>query len=206
MLLSNEVPRLADASAALSGRFVTLVLTRTFYNKEDPHLTDKLLSELPGILNWALDGWERLQRQGRFTVLASSKEVMKELEHLSSPIQKFIEAECFFTPEGGIAVDELYVAWTQWCSREGRSYPGTKATFGRDLRAAFPEIKKRRRNIDGIRPYYYEGLVLKNIPDPTQRTFRVIPNPLMDGGEWIDAVHPGFGPCKVRAITAENSH
>jgi len=100
MLLSNEVPRLADASAALSGRFVTLVLTRTFYNKEDPHLTDKLLSELPGILNWALDGWERLQRQGRFTVLASSKEVMKELEHLSSPIQKFIEEECFLLQKG----------------------------------------------------------------------------------------------------------
>jgi len=58
MLLSNEVPRLADASGALSGRFVTLVLTQSFYGKEDPHLTDKLLTELPGILNWALDGWE----------------------------------------------------------------------------------------------------------------------------------------------------
>jgi phage/plasmid-associated DNA primase len=131
---------------------------------------------------------------------------MKELSHLSSPIQKFIEEECFFTPEGGIAVDELFVAWASWCGKEGRSHSGTKSTFGRDLRAAFPETKKCRRNIDGQRPYYYEGLVIKNIPDPTQRTGRLVPNPLMEGGDWVDAVHPAFGPCKVRAISAENSH
>ena len=112
----------------------------------------------------------------------------------------------FLLQKGGVAVDELFVAWTKWCSGEGRSYPGTKATFGRDLRAAFPEIKKRRRNIDGNRPYYYEGLVLKYIPDPTANTYRLIPNPLMEGGEWVDSVNPGFGPCKVRAITAKNSH
>jgi putative DNA primase/helicase len=203
MLLTNEVPRLADASGALAGRFVTLVLTRSFFGKEDLDLTDKLLTELPGILNWALDGWDRLQKQGHFTVPASSKEVMQELEHLSSPILKFIEDECFHTPEGRVAVDELFVAWTQWCDYEGRNFSGTKATFGRDLRAAYPQLKKSRPNIEGKRPYYYEGIVLKHIPDPTQPTHKKILNPLMEGGEWFDDVHPGFGPCKVRAGTAE---
>ena len=206
MLLTNEVPRLEDVSGALSGRFATLVLTKNFYGKEDPHLTDKILTELPGILNWALDGWVRLQEQGRFTVPASSNEVMKELEYLSSPIQKFIEEQCFFTPEGGIAVDELFFAWTQWCSYEGRSHAGTKATFGRDLRAAFPELKKSRRNIDGLRSYYYEGVVLKYISNPYQSAAKKTLNPLAEGGEWLDQVHPGFGPVKVRSKTAEISH
>jgi putative DNA primase/helicase len=206
MLLTNEVPRLADVSGALSGRFATLVLTKSFYGQEDPHLTDRLLTELPGILNWALDGWDRLQKQGRFTVPASSNEVMKELQYLSSPIQKFIEEQCFFTPDGGIAVEELFVAWSQWCGNEGRSHSGTKATFGRDLRAAFPEIKKRRRNIDGQRPYYYEGIVPKYITDPTQPYTSKILNPLVEGGEWIADVHPGFGPCWTRPLVrAENA-
>ena len=203
MLLTNEVPRLADASGALAGRFVTLVLTRSFYDKEDPDLTDKLLTELPGILNWALDGWDRLHKQGHFTVPASSKEVMQELEYLSSPILKFIEEECFHTPEGGIAVDELFIAWTLWCGNEGRNFSGTKATFGRDLRAAYPQLKKSRPNVDGKRPYYYEGIALKYITDPTQHTAKKILNPLMEGGVWFDDVHPGFGPCKVRVETAE---
>ena len=174
MLLTNEVPRLADASGALAGRFVTLVLTRSFFGKEDKNLTDRLLTELPSILNWALDGWDRLQEQGHFTAPVSSMEVMQELEHLSSPISKFIEEECFFTPEGGIAVEELFIAWVKWCGKEGRNYPGTKATFGRDLRAAYPQLQKSRRNIDGKRPYYYEGVVLKYIADLTQPTAKEV--------------------------------
>jgi putative DNA primase/helicase len=198
MLLTNEVPRLADASGAFAGRFVTLVLTTSYYGKEDPNLTDKLLTELPGILNWALDGWDRLQKQGHFTVPASSKEVMKELEYLSSPILKFIEEECFFIPEGSVAVEDLFMAWDQWCTREGRSFPGTKATFGRDLRASHPQLKKSRRNIDRRRTYYYEGIALKYIHDPTHLSNKKTLNPLMEQWEWFDVDDPEYGPCKVR--------
>ena len=56
MFLTNEFPRLNDASGALAGRFVILRLTQSFYGKEDTGLTDRLLNELPGILNWAIEG------------------------------------------------------------------------------------------------------------------------------------------------------
>ena len=45
VVLSNELPRLADASGALASRFVTLVSSRSFYGKEDTGLTEKLLAE-----------------------------------------------------------------------------------------------------------------------------------------------------------------
>ena len=54
VILTNELPRLTDASGALASRFITLVLTESFYGREDLGLTDKLAGELPGILNWAL--------------------------------------------------------------------------------------------------------------------------------------------------------
>ena len=60
LILSNELPRLADVSGALAGRFILLSLTESFYGREDPGLTDKLLTVLPGILNWAIAGWARL--------------------------------------------------------------------------------------------------------------------------------------------------
>jgi putative DNA primase/helicase len=56
MLLSNELPRLSDASGALAGRFIALRLTESFYGREDLDLTQKLLTELPGILLWAIEG------------------------------------------------------------------------------------------------------------------------------------------------------
>ena len=35
LILSNELPRLADASGALGGRFIVLVLIHSFYGRED---------------------------------------------------------------------------------------------------------------------------------------------------------------------------
>ena len=53
VVLTNELPRLADASGALSGRFLILLLTKSFYGKEDRGLTERITRELPGILNWS---------------------------------------------------------------------------------------------------------------------------------------------------------
>jgi len=67
MVLANELPAFQDPSGALGRRLITLRTARSFMGKEDVHLTDKLLAELPGILNWAIDGLCRLTAQGRFS-------------------------------------------------------------------------------------------------------------------------------------------
>jgi len=41
MFLTNELPRLNDASTALAGRFLLLRLTRSFFDEEDLTLTDR---------------------------------------------------------------------------------------------------------------------------------------------------------------------
>jgi putative DNA primase/helicase len=183
MILTNEIPRLADPSGALSGRFVILVLTRSFYGNEDPRLTEKLLAELPGILNWALDGWDRLMKQGQFTLPASSVDAMTELEYLSSPIQKFLDEQCLFVESAEMPFDELFSMWEKWCRTENRKYTGTKATFGRDLNAAHPELRKVRKNIGGSRPYYYCGITPRFVSQKCSmdgsQTFAMVLNPII---------------------------
>ena len=39
LVISNELPRLSDASGALMSRFIVLVLTHSFYGREDQTLT-----------------------------------------------------------------------------------------------------------------------------------------------------------------------
>jgi putative DNA primase/helicase len=56
-ILTNELPSLSDGSGALAGRFIILIMTKSFFGKEDPALTSKLLTELPGILNWSIEGY-----------------------------------------------------------------------------------------------------------------------------------------------------
>lgn len=63
MIISNELPAFGDSSGAIASRFVITTLTRSFLGKENIHLEQALLAELPGILNWALVGLDRISRQ-----------------------------------------------------------------------------------------------------------------------------------------------
>jgi putative DNA primase/helicase len=65
VVLSNELPRFGDASGAISTRFVILLTSQSFLGRENTRLTTELLGELPGILNWALDGWTRSRGTAR---------------------------------------------------------------------------------------------------------------------------------------------
>lgn len=160
MLLTNELPRLRDTSGALPGRFIILTLTESWFDREDHDLTDKLLVELPGILNWAIDGWVELQERGRFTQPKSSADAIRELEDLSSPMGAFVRDRCETGPGCSVACDEIYEAWKVWCSDQGRDKPGTVQTFGRDLHAAVPGLKWRKLGDNEVRVGTYEGIAL----------------------------------------------
>jgi putative DNA primase/helicase len=67
MILANEYPRFRDLSGALASRILLLKTKKSFAEREDRLLSERLLSELSGILNWSIQGLRRLRRQGRFT-------------------------------------------------------------------------------------------------------------------------------------------
>src|SRR5215472_14612033 len=67
-----------DTSGALVGRLIVLVLVQSFFGREDPVLTTRLLTELPGILNWALVGYLRLRERGYFIQPASAREAVED--------------------------------------------------------------------------------------------------------------------------------
>ena len=161
VVLTNEIPRLTDASGALASRFVIMQMTRSFYGCEDKGLTARLLPELPGILNWAIAGLDRLNARGHFVQPASALEAIAELEDLASPIGAFLKATCRVGPEHSVSCDNLHVAWLAWCREQGREHLGTKQTFGRDVRAAVPGLATRQvRMPDGERVREYQGVAL----------------------------------------------
>lgn len=164
IILSNEMPSLADASGALAKRFVPLIMTKSFFGKEDPSLQEKLIPELPSILNWSIDGWRRLNERKRFELPAASNDALASLLTLGSPVTTFVDEECDLFPEGEVAKAALYAAWQAHCGRTGQ-YPGTIHTFGRDLLAAFAgqvRVGKPRRG--GGRLPIYMGIRLNAQP------------------------------------------
>jgi putative DNA primase/helicase len=162
LILSNELPRLADVSGALISRFIVLTLSESFYGREDLGLTDRLLGELPGILNWSLAGLARVRERGHFVQPASGAEAVQTLEDLGSPVRTFLRDRCYIGPQYRTERGILYRAWCDWCSTQGRDHPGPLETFGRDLRAVLPTIKTTQpRDADGTRQRFYQGVGLR---------------------------------------------
>ncbi len=161
LILTNELPRLTDASGALASRFIILKMQRSFYGSEDRGLLGKVTQDLPGILLWAIEGLQRLQQRGHFVPPKSSQAAMDELEELGSPIGAFLRECCSIGPGLGVACDELYQEWCNWCHRQGRDRPGIVQTFGRDLGAALAGLTiTQPRDASGKQRRFYNGVGL----------------------------------------------
>ena len=161
MLMTNELPKLEDASGTLASRFITLALTESFYGREDHGLLEKFVPELPGILLWALEGWEQLYRRGRFVQPNSSLELISQFEDLGSPIGAFVRDRCEVKPGCEVPQDSLFESWKSWCAENGKEHPGTIQVFGRNLQSFVPGLKVTRPRVMGVQVRYYTGIRLK---------------------------------------------
>ena len=164
-VISNELPRLGDASTAVVGRIVLLLLSRSWLGKEDHELERRLHGELAGILNWALAGLERLtvDNANRFTRLASAEDAITTMRDLASPVAAFVREKCDVGADKEVEVDLLFGAYKTWCE-ENEHPKASKQMFGRDLRAAVPAVRRSRthpREGDG-RHYVYAGISLRS--------------------------------------------
>jgi len=85
--------------------------------KTDKNLLDKLTTpeEMSGILNWALDGLERLMEQNKFTISKTNEEVREQYTLLSNPEKAFAE-NCLASTLGAVtAKNDVYNAYIQFC-------------------------------------------------------------------------------------------
>jgi putative DNA primase/helicase len=158
LLISNELPRLADASGALPSRFIVLILNNSFFGNEDRALINRLLPERPSILNWAIRGYARLCERGHFVQPASASDAIRDLEDLGSPMGAFVRDRCVIGQGKSVECSLLYGEWVEWCEAQGRSQPGTLQTFGRDLRAVVPGLRTSYPRAEDGRKRFYEGI------------------------------------------------
>jgi putative DNA primase/helicase len=161
MILSNELPRINDASTALTNRLFVLRQQRSWLGKEDTGLTQRLLPELPGILLWALEGWSLLHMRGHFRQPRSAEIMVQELRDLSSPVAAFVRDHCEVGSGYEVTAPDLFASWKSWCEQTRRDNHGTEQVLGRDLRAAIPGLERRQRRLGGRVVGVYAGIRIR---------------------------------------------
>ena len=96
--------------------------------------------ELPGVLNWALEGLRRLRGNGwRFTRPAACQAALDEHRLESDPARSFLLDHYEMDAGAGpIPSEELYLAYRLWCDRNGHRNPLSNISFGKQIRRQFP--------------------------------------------------------------------
>lgn len=162
VMLSNELPSLADESGALLGRLLLLETTQSHMGKEDRFLESRIRRELPAILNWALDGLDRLTVAGRFTEPASSASIIASFRAMSAPLTAFVDECCVVGENHTVECGALYAVYLRWAEEEGITRTYSRQAFGQKLRTVVPSMKRERANDWGSRTWYYCGLKAGN--------------------------------------------
>lgn len=158
IIMSNVMPMLFEPSGALLARLVTLQFNISFEGREDIYLEDKLLSELSGIINWALGGLKRLRTNGRFTLSAATTQMKSDFEELSNPLHGFSEVEIYSDPQGEALCPDVEMLWGSFRQREGISIGASRQSFRHLLRTVYPNVKKVQVMRNSKRQYVYSGL------------------------------------------------
>lgn len=142
----NDRPVIKDTSNAIWRRLKLIPFNRTFSEQEkDIELPEKLNKELPGILNFALDGLRRLRQQGRLPESRAIQEAIEEYRKESNPVAQWVEDCTKPTQEPETLASTLYsqamfnsqdpnpLSYVGWCKRVGRQ--ALNATnFGKELK------------------------------------------------------------------------
>ncbi len=92
---ANEMPDSYDKTFAYYRRWMIILFAVRFGTTGHPidkHILEKITTpdELSGILNWALEGLQRLHGQEEFTGKMTVEEIKEYYEQLTSPINAFI--------------------------------------------------------------------------------------------------------------------
>jgi putative DNA primase/helicase len=138
VIASNEVAHLPDDSGAINTRFIHWEMKNSFLGREDVDLTEKLLAERSGILNWALTGLDRLRSRGRMIQHESGTDAAAKMADIGSDLRRFVEERCNLGPAHEIKAQRLYDNWQTWCEQNGILYKWTLAHKVRSARLSGP--------------------------------------------------------------------
>jgi putative DNA primase/helicase len=122
--------------------------------KRDKKLPEKLSLEMPGILNWALEGCLKWQRSGLndpATVMKATGDYKEEMDILGP----FLYECCFVNGTMKIEAKELYEVYSNWCFKNGEFALKNRA-FYRAL-----ETKGYKRDRGNSNKFWIYGITLK---------------------------------------------
>jgi len=135
----NDLPHGVEHSDGFFRRFLVIPFTVTIPpDRRNPNLAREIIAnELPGVMNWALAGLQRIIKQGAFSPCRASDEAVATYRLESDSVALFIadeNLEADTTMGGAFTLREMYASYRTFCVECGYKSLG-RNTFTKRLRA-----------------------------------------------------------------------
>lgn len=160
-LATNNKPRIDAYDQALWDR-LCLIFFGYRPEQEDKYLSDKLEAELPGILNWAIEGFRLWQIDGLEqpeSIRAAAQEYRQEMDIL----QQFIDECCIKDTGCRVSAKEFHELYAKYSLDSGEKPLSQKALSGKLQEMGF----NRARSTGGR--FYWEGIgILTDKSEPSE--------------------------------------
>ena len=160
LIATNSLPRFGDKTMAVWRRILLVPFDLSLDEKyQIKNMAEQLKRELPGILNWALAGLDRLNANRGFTVPQGQQDLMEEYRRDSDPARSFLLDHYEGSLNGAyVPCADVYKAYRAFCEGNGCRAMGERG-LGQHVRRLFPGVTRRYRGPRANREYVYEGLV-----------------------------------------------
>ncbi|MEA3401315.1 MAG: phage/plasmid primase, P4 family [Armatimonadota bacterium] len=131
-LAANHKPRIRGDDHAIWRRIKLVPFEVRFEGElEDKQLEDKLAAELPGILNWALQGCPEWQERG-LDVPGAVRDATDLYREEEDELSRFFAEETITGDGVTLKFSRLWRRYLDWCEDAGEK-PITKTAMGREL-------------------------------------------------------------------------
>jgi putative DNA primase/helicase len=112
----NHLPTIRGADNGIWRRIHLIEFNQNFEGREDKQLEQKLRAELPGILNWALDGLREWHAQG-LNPPADVVNATKAYRADQDLIGRWVSDCCVLGAREQVQSSLAYESYVQWCQR-----------------------------------------------------------------------------------------
>ncbi|AYA99317.1 phage/plasmid primase, P4 family [Lachnoanaerobaculum umeaense] len=166
IIACNDLPYFADDKGDHVYRRMYIVpCTHEVPEKErDASILNKMLEELPAIVNWAIEGLHRLRENNyNFSEVAAGQEVIANYRKNSDTVYSFLMDEGYIitkNPADKVSKKELLTAYNAYCLDNGRQVVGVRQFSERLKKLTGLEITRVR--VDKYRDYYAQGIKEEN--------------------------------------------
>jgi len=149
---ANDLPEVTgDESDAFYNRLLMVEFTHQFKNPEkDPNILEKLTKpeELSTMLNWALEGLHKLNKQEHFTHDQTTDYWREHYKRAASPVYAFAQDRCDTDPNAYTVKQDSYDAFIRYCLKY-KLGTVSKTRFYEGLPRHCPGIRTDREKIAG---------------------------------------------------------